>query len=253
MNRAPTLDAAPPVQLPQPLGRLAGTVRAEARPEEEVERRQRALALALGGLGAGAVAMSLAARRLPHFPGDPEITRALQDFHHPVVDFVMKAVSAPGYGALNAGSTIGAASALLALGYRREALFTALTITADWLNALIKLVVQRPRPSAEQVRVFFRHRARSYPSGHVMHYTTLFGFLLYTLLIRFRPSPGRRALTALFGSLVLLVGPSRVYLGAHWASDVVAGYTIGAFWLALLILVYGETAAASLPHSDPGT
>jgi undecaprenyl-diphosphatase len=189
--------------------------------------------------------MSLAARQLATFPGDLELTRRLQEAQHPVLDLLMKVVSAPGYGPVSPATNVAAASALLALGYRREAAFAGATLSGDWLNALLKWLVQRPRPAAAQVRVFRRHRARSYPSGHVMHYTVLYGFLLYLTLVRWRPSPGRTALATLLAALILGVGPSRVYLGAHWSSDVTAGYLIGAFWLGLLILAYGETAAKS--------
>src|SRR5947208_1791151 len=78
--------------------------------------------------------------------------------------------SAPGYGVWSWSSSLGAAALLWALGRRRQGVYTGLTLTADWLNALIKFVIGRPRPSPARVRVRRRHIARSYPSGHVMHY-----------------------------------------------------------------------------------
>jgi len=52
-------------------------------------------------------------------------------------------------------------------------------------------------------------------------------------------------------ALVMLIGPSRVYLGAHWASDVVGSYIIGVLWLFVLILGYQLVAHRN--HRFPGT
>jgi undecaprenyl-diphosphatase len=53
-------------------------------------------------------------------------------------------------------------------------------------------------------------------------------------------SSARATLQLVLGALILLVGPSRIYLGAHWASDVIGGYLLGAVWLYLSIQIYGR-------------
>ncbi len=78
----------------------------------------------------------------------------------------------------------------------------------------------------------------SFPSGHVMLYTAFFGFLTFLSFSLLKPSWKRRLLTLFFLSLVFLVGPSRIYLGQHWASDVFAGYLLGSLWLLLAIQLY---------------
>jgi undecaprenyl-diphosphatase len=74
----------------------------------------------------------------------------------------------------------------------------------------------------------------SFPSGHSLVSLAVYGSVALLLARRVR-SPGRRALlfagTAL---LVLAIGFSRLYLGVHFLSDVLAGYAAGAAWLALL-------------------
>ena len=71
----------------------------------------------------------------------------------------------------------------------------------------------------------------------------LYGFLFYLVYTLMRPSPLRSALLTLLGALIGLVGLSRVYLGAHWASDVFGGYCLGFFWLALTIYFYRRLRA----------
>jgi undecaprenyl-diphosphatase len=73
----------------------------------------------------------------------------------------------------------------------------------------------------------------------------LYGFLFYLVFTLMRPSPLRSALLMPLGALIGLVGLSRVYLGAHWASDVFGGYCLGFFWLALTIYLYRRFKGAS--------
>jgi undecaprenyl-diphosphatase len=75
----------------------------------------------------------------------------------------------------------------------------------------------------------------------------LYGFLFYLVYTLMRSSPLRSALLTLLGALIGLVGLSRVYLGAHWASDVFGGYCLGFFWLALTIYFYRSRKGASGP------
>jgi undecaprenyl-diphosphatase len=71
-----------------------------------------------------------------------------------------------------------------------------------------------------------------FPSGHVVFYTGFFGFLWFLSYTLLKRSRRRTVLLWSLAALVALVGPSRIYLGAHWASDVIGGYLLGS--LALL-------------------
>src|SRR6185503_7608434 len=79
---------------------------------------------------------------------------------------------------------------------------------------------------------------KSFPSGHVVMVTTFYGFLAFLVFTLLKPSWGRTALLVVFAALIVLMGPSRIYLGQHWFSDVMGAYLLGGLWLALTIMFY---------------
>jgi undecaprenyl-diphosphatase len=78
----------------------------------------------------------------------------------------------------------------------------------------------------------------SFPSGHVMFYTGFFGFIWFLAFTLLKPSLTRNLLLIFFGSLVLLVGASRIYRGEHWASDVLGAYLLASLTLVVIIQIY---------------
>lgn len=107
---------------------------------------------------------------------------------------------------------------------------------ADEVTFLISRYVRRPRPSGHGLHILqvIKH-TYSFPSGHVVYSTAIFGLLLFlTYQIRRRLHPALLWVVRLV-LLVLIVamGPSRIIEGEHWPSDVLAGLLFGAFWLAL--------------------
>ena len=123
------------------------------------------------------------------------------------------------------------AVAMLAIalrGLRTEAaLVAAVTVSAYILRVALKLAIARPRPTDDLVRVVDQADGYSFPSGHVMYYVVFLGMLGVVLWDERRPGPGRWLLVAAVGVLLALIGLSRVYLGAHWPSDVLGGYVFG--------------------------
>ncbi|MFC0314441.1 phosphatase PAP2 family protein [Gordonia phosphorivorans] len=80
----------------------------------------------------------------------------------------------------------------------------------------------------------------SFPSGHAMMSTVIFGLtavIVYRLYPWVRGHPG---ILFVAPGLALVIGVSRVYLGAHWASDVLAGWAIGVVWVALCLLAHRQ-------------
>lgn len=174
-------------------------------------------------------------------PLDLELTRWTQGISTPGVYEFLHAVSWIGYPP-QSNYIWGTVIVLLFLiGWRMESFgfFMAAAGSAIlWL--IIVPLVDRPRPSPELVRVATELPTGSYPSGHVLNLTAIFGFLMFIAIQKIENVVVRRVVGALLAVPILFVGISRVYDGAHWPSDVLGGYLIGGIWLALSIGVYQE-------------
>jgi membrane-associated phospholipid phosphatase len=211
----------------------------------------------------GAVIFTFIARFTDLFPGDKTIARTLQKQHSPLFHSLMEFVSAFGYPKFSTPLTFGIAGIFWALRFRLEAIFVLLTSTSSLLSMAVKYLIKRPRPTSEQVKVVRVINEPSFPSGHVMHYINFFGLLIYLLGANWRSGRLRNTLIIFFSSMIALIGPSRVYLGAHWPSDVTVGYVYGGLWFAGLMALYlrikamihparGKTPEVMKPLQQPG-
>ena len=103
----------------------------------------------------------------------------------------------------------------------------------EGLNLLLKDLFARPRPHFAHPLVV--ETSYSFPSGQAMASLVAYGMLTYFALLTFR-SKGKRAVSVGGASvLVILIGFSRLYLGAHYVSDVVGGFVAGGAWLSAVI------------------
>jgi membrane-associated phospholipid phosphatase len=210
----------------------------------------------------GAVMLSWIAQRTQFFPGDMAITKILQKRKNPLVRKFMLGISEIGFPKLSIPLSISFAAIFWTLRFRLEALFILLTSSSHLLNALVKRLIKRPRPTNELVTVVRVINEPSFPSGHVMHYINFFGLLSYLLATNWRSGRLRNILIAICIALIAFVGPSRVYLGAHWPSDVMAGYLYGGLWFGGIMALYlrvkswihppqGRTPEAMKPLQQP--
>ncbi len=177
----------------------------------------------------------------PVLPIDVTITRAFQANQSPWLLYTMLAVSYIGdVMALSTALIVLAAILFWILDLRLEAiLVVVVSATSAILYSLIKLIVARPRPSASLVEIIQAASGQSFPSGHVMSYVAFWGLLFSVGVILFRGKHWWRiALLIISALFVVLVGPSRVYLGAHWASDVLGAYLLGFILLAMSLWLY---------------
>ena len=186
----------------------------------------------------GAGILSWIAQRTQFFPGDMSITARLQRQKNSWFRNFMYWVSEVGFWQWSVPETIGVAGIFWALRFRLEALFILLTTSSNILNAIVKRVIKRPRPDKQLVTVVRVLNEPSFPSGHVMHYTNFYGLLIYLLATNWKPGRLRNALIALCTGMIASIGPSRIYLGAHWPSDVMAGYLYGGLWFGGIITLY---------------
>jgi membrane-associated phospholipid phosphatase len=172
---------------------------------------------------------------------DVAITKEFQENQTPWLSGLMTAVSYIGYQQwLSIGLVVVAVVIFWLVDLRLEAVTVAVVYAVSGLlNAVIKIIVNRPRPSASLVDVFRIVSGASFPSGHVMSYVAFWGLLFTFGVILF---DGRRwwriALLVVSAFFVVMVGPSRVYLGAHWASDVLGAYLIEAALLGTALFIY---------------
>ena len=176
----------------------------------------------------------------PILPLDVAITRSFQQNQAPWLRIAMLAISYPGSSPLLPVLVILTTVVFWARGIRLEAVFVAgLSTVSLLLNLLIKVLVARPRPTGHLVHIIQTAIGYSFPSGHVMAYIAYWGLLFSFGIILFEGRHWwRTALLTTSAALVVLIGPSRVYLGDHWASDVLGSYLIGGVLLGLAIVVY---------------
>jgi undecaprenyl-diphosphatase len=116
-------------------------------------------------------------------------------------------------------------------GFRWEALWVVGTQLSTLITVLLKQIINRPRPPADLVHVSAVLTDPSFPSGHVVQYCTLFGFAFFLVYVLVRRSVKRTIILVLLALPMVLVGPSRLYLGQHWLSDVLGGYAVAALLL----------------------
>ena len=189
--------------------------------------------IALGVVGA------LAARRWAVLPGDREVLTAIQRTQSPLMDRAMTAVAAPGFPPLSMELLGAGAVGLLLARLRLEAVFLlAAAGGVTLLDTALKGAIQRTRPVDGPARVVRLIKAPSFPSGHTMNYVSVFGFLGAASMANVKPSPLRTALVSSCLGMIALIGPARVYLGAHWPSDTAAGYLFGGLYLGGLLELY---------------
>jgi undecaprenyl-diphosphatase len=162
---------------------------------------------------------------------DDETRLWFQEQWTSVGDIVMADVTALGGYTLLTVVTLFAVGLLLALKRYRAAWFLVAAGLGGWmLSESLKLLIARPRPEIVHPFVVAPPRSFSFPSGHAM----LSSVVYLTLALVAAPHlPGRRVRRYVLGSslvLVFLIGVSRLYLGVHHLSDVLAGWCAGIAW-----------------------
>jgi membrane-associated phospholipid phosphatase len=166
---------------------------------------------------------------------DRRIENLVALIRSPELDHLFYAVT--WLGSLRVVGVLAIAGALLALvaRRRRDALLLLLVTAGSWLSAQgLQLVVARPRPPLADARVL--ETSFSFPSSHATLSAAFYGAAAYFLIRALRRDVAKIIVGMLAGVLVLFVGVSRAYLGVHFPSDVLAGWMLGALWLAVMVI-----------------
>lgn len=127
-------------------------------------------------------------------------------------------------------------AALFALWDRRAGWLLLIGSGASLIDNLLKVSFQRHRPTADLVNVVSQVPGYSFPSGHAVFYTWLAVMVAAALAPRLRPG-FRPLLWTAAGALILIACLGRVYVGAHWPTDVLGGFLIGLGWSALVLWI----------------
>ena len=211
-----------------------------------VWRGRHASRLAWVGLAGFGATFALVKARLSDAV-DLAMTLKLQRRSHHVVDAAMRAVSWPGFPPQSRVIPTAITAGLLVGRLRLEAVCFVLA----WGTALAatgaKALMNRPRPVAgTDLRVVAAPLGgSSFPSGHVLTYVGVYGFLAYLLFVLLPVGHGRRVGIAGLLGLVGLVGPSRIQQGHHWMTDVAASYFLGTSYLIGVAAIYRRLKARS--------
>lgn len=188
-------------------------------------------------VGFGALFATVKAKRSTAI--DVAITLQVQADQRPPVVGLMRVVSWPGFPPQSRVIPPLAMATMFVMGMRVEAGFQFLAWGTGGISTVVKGFIRRPRPLPEQVRVVIAPLGgSSFPSGHVLTYVGTYGFMAFLVYAVIRPPIVRWPLTAGLLGLVGLVGPSRIYQGHHWPTDVAASYLLGTAYLIGLMALY---------------
>jgi undecaprenyl-diphosphatase len=170
---------------------------------------------------------------------DAKVTLALQKQSNPRFSRLMHLASWAGFPPQSRTLPWAIPLGVLALGNRTDAFFQLAGWGTSILSGLLKIFMKRPRPVAGRFRVVpARIGGTSFPSGHVINYTGVYGMLAYLAGQHVRNRLLRRGIVAALIAKIALVGPSRIYLGHHWFTDVVTSYLLGSSYLMVLTALY---------------
>ncbi|OAH59541.1 MULTISPECIES: phosphatase PAP2 family protein [Bacillaceae] len=114
-------------------------------------------------------------------------------------------------------------------------LFIAVVLGSNILFKSLKWFFHRARPDFHRL---IEVGGYSFPSGHATNAITLYGILAFLLWRHIPVRWGRMVLIVISTMMMMMIGTSRIYLGVHYPTDIISGYLVGGFWLAIAIWFY---------------
>jgi len=170
---------------------------------------------------------------------DINVSLAVQEYQAKWLDYLMLAISLFGELPWSLLSVLAVAAIFYVNKLKRESYFIALVLFSGLVILGIKNIINRPRPTSFYVRLVEVNRFQSYPSGHVLSYVLFFGFLIVLMQnLKTIDKVWRNLITTISVFLVIMIAPSRIYLGAHWFTDTLGGFLLGLICLFPLTYFY---------------
>ncbi|HEY2913549.1 MAG TPA: phosphatase PAP2 family protein [Candidatus Angelobacter sp.] len=167
-----------------------------------------------------------------HF--DQAVREWVHSYASPAMTRVMNAISLLGYNILIVELLV-ALAVFAKLRWRRAAVWLTVAMAGSLvLDLTLKYIYHRTRPTA-----YFGMAPHSYsfPSGHAMCSFCFYGVLAGLLSARTKPLGWRLLIWSTAAALIIAIGLSRIYLGVHYPSDVVAGYLAATVWVGTIIVL----------------
>ncbi|MGO4145195.1 phosphatase PAP2 family protein [Paenarthrobacter sp. YAF11_1] len=146
----------------------------------------------------------------------------------------------------NIGGTVGmpiiAVGIMIFLATKRRSWTPVILMLAAGLGSLVITILGKPlfgraRPDIADAIPPYEHSA-SFPSGHSLNSIVIAGIVAYLIILRLKTLRARVITVLVAGIFAFTMGLSRVYLGHHWLTDVLAAWAIGVAWLALVITAH---------------
>jgi undecaprenyl-diphosphatase len=168
------------------------------------------------------------------FAFDQSIIHIVYSWRSPLMTEIMKAITIFGGVGLLATAVFIAFVFSAYRKNRRSITFLLIFVTGALLNLLLKGMFKRPRPTLMPLD---HELSYSFPSGHAMNAFIFYMVIAYMFYHYTRDRALGIAIAVALGIWIFLIGLSRVYLGVHYPSDVIAGYFAGLWWLATVLVI----------------
>jgi len=167
------------------------------------------------------------------------VSQELQEDPSALLDVLMKGFSWLGTVYVAAIMVTVFSLVFLIFKYFREGLFVLSCLLSGGVSYVLKMLIDRPRPTTDFVRIVEETHYQSFPSGHVLFYTAFFGTLIVIAISSsILKISWKIMITVICLAMIVLGAVSRIYLGAHWFTDVIGGFIVGVLFVMLTGSIY---------------
>lgn len=170
---------------------------------------------------------------------DLHVSEEIQEKNNGILDVFMTNISWFGNITVSTILVLASSAAFWLFRYKKEALFMLCTLLSGAIAWILKTLINRPRPTKDLVSVLESTHYQSFPSGHVLFYTAFFGTLAIIITQSKTLNQSLKVSGVAFCMGFIILGAiSRVYLGAHWFTDILGGFLVGIMYLLLAGYIY---------------